>query len=72
VTEADTLSQLREAYRDIGLEVRFYPAALTSWRWQIGRNGDGEHFTLMAYGQTAEQLLECLQARVRSQARNGH
>ena len=28
-------------------------------RWQIGRNGDGEHFTLIAYGSTPERLLGC-------------
>jgi hypothetical protein len=29
VTEADALSQLREAYRGTGLEVRFYPDCCT-------------------------------------------
>jgi len=32
------------------------------------RNGDGEHFALLAYGETPEQLLACIETRARSQA----
>jgi hypothetical protein len=62
---------LREAYRGIGLEVRFYPDCCTIMRWQLGRNGDGQHFALIAFGSTPECLLECVKTRARSQARNG-
>jgi hypothetical protein len=72
MTEQAALHQLREAYRGTGLEVRFYPSCLTSLRWQISSNGDGEHFTLIAYGSTPEKLLKCLEGRARSQGRNGH
>jgi len=48
-----------------------YPSCLTSLRWQIGRNGD-DHFTLIAYGSTPGRLIGCLEARARSQGRNGH
>ena len=58
VTEETALSQLREAYRRLGLEVRFYPECCTIMRWQLGRNGDGEHFTLIAYGPTPERLFK--------------
>jgi hypothetical protein len=57
VTEQTALHQLREAYRGTGLEVRFFPDCLTSLRWQVGRNGDGEHFALMAYGSTPVKEL---------------
>jgi hypothetical protein len=50
-------------------EVRFYPDCCTIMRWQLGRNGDGEHFALLAYGATPERLLGCVERRVRSQAR---
>jgi hypothetical protein len=30
--------------------------------WPVGRNGDGEHFTLLAYGATPERLLDCVKA----------
>ena len=72
VTEENALAQLREAYRGTGIEVRFYPSCLTSLRWQIGSNGDGEHFTLIAYGSTPGRLIKCLESRARSQGRNGH
>jgi len=49
VDEAAALKQFQEAYRCTKLEVRFYPDCLTSWRWQLGKNGDGEHFKLLAY-----------------------
>jgi hypothetical protein len=36
-------------------------------RWQLlGKNGDGEHFGLIAYGATPKRLLESLEARARS------
>ena len=52
-------------------EVRFFPDCCTIMRWQLGANGDGEHFTLIAYGATPDRLVECLEKRVRSQGRNG-
>jgi hypothetical protein len=45
VTEEAALSQLREAYRGTGLEVRFYPDCCTIMRWQIGCNGDDRHWS---------------------------
>ena len=72
MTEETALAQLRAAYRGTGIEVCFYPSCLTSLRWQILGNGDGEHFTLIAYGSTPEKLLECVQRRARSQGRNDH
>jgi hypothetical protein len=30
-------------------------------RWQIGRNGDGEHFALLAYGSTPGRCLLVLE-----------
>jgi hypothetical protein len=72
VTEEAALSQLREAYRGTGIEVRFYPDCCTIMRWQLGSNGDGEHFGLIAYGSTPKRMLACLEARARSQASNNH
>jgi hypothetical protein len=66
VTEEAALSQLREAYRGTGFEVRFYPDCCTIMRWQVGRNGDGQHFAVIAYGSTPGRLLECLEARASS------
>jgi len=66
------LAQLQAAYRGTGLTVRFYPDCCTIMRWQVGRNGDGEHFAVIAYGSTPKRLLECLKARERSQGRNDH
>ena len=40
--------------------------------WQIGRNGDGQHFAVIAYGLTPGRLLECIEARTGSLARNDH
>jgi hypothetical protein len=48
VDEAAALKQFQEVYRGTKLEVRFYPDCL-SWRWQLGKNGNGEHFKLLAY-----------------------
>jgi len=48
--EAAALKQFQEAYRGTNIVVRFYPRCVTSWRWQFGINGDGEHFELLAYG----------------------
>jgi len=70
VTEEMALAQLRDAYANTAFEVRFYPSCLTSLRWQIGANGDGQHFRLIAYGSTPGRLLGCLEARCRSQCRN--
>jgi hypothetical protein len=67
--EAAALEKFQQAYRGTGLEVRFYPAALTCWRWQIGRNGDGEHFELLAYASTPEGLLEAITARCQHQGK---
>ena len=39
-------------------------------RSQLGRNGDGEHFAVIAYGSTPGRLLQCLEARARAQGRN--
>ena len=72
MTEQAALHQLREAYRGSAVEVRFYPDCISVMRWQLCYNVDGEHFTLIAYGPTPERLLECLEARVRSQGRNDH
>jgi len=69
--ETAVLKEFEEAYRDTGLEVRFYPQCVTSWRWQLGRNG-GEHFELVAYGRTPTELVEAITARAKAQARNGH
>ena len=52
--------------------MRFYPSCLTSLRWQILGNGDGAHFTLIAFGKTPEELVQRIEARARSQGRNGH
>jgi hypothetical protein len=59
VTEQAALSQLREAYRGTGLDVRFYPDCCTIMRWHLGRNDDGQHFALIAYGSTPGRLLKC-------------
>jgi hypothetical protein len=67
--EAAALEKSQQAYRGTGLEVRFYPAALTCWRWQIGVNGDGEHFELLAYASTPAGLLEAITTRCKGQAR---
>ena len=72
MTATDALQRLREAYRGSGIEVRHCPDCVSSFmRWQLGSNGD-DHFVLIAYGSTPEKLLGCLEARVRSLARNGH
>jgi hypothetical protein len=68
--EAAALKKFREAYRGTGLEVRFYPKCVTSWRWQLGCNG-GEQFELLVYASTPEGLMEAIKARVKAQARNG-
>ena len=52
MTEEAALAQLRKGYRGSGIEVRFYPDCCTIMRWEVGRNGDGQHFTLIAYGST--------------------
>jgi len=41
VTEQAALSRLQEAYRNTGLEVRFYPECCTIMRFRLGRN-DGD------------------------------
>ena len=69
--EKAALKKLQQAYRGTGLEIRFYPKAITSWRWQIGRNGDGEHFELLAWSGTADGLLDAIRKQARAQARNG-
>ena len=56
--EASALEKFREAYRGTNISVRFYPQCLTSWRWQLGMNGDGEHFELLAWSGSAEGLLD--------------
>jgi hypothetical protein len=68
--EAAALEKLREAYRGTGLVVRFYPACLTVMRWQIGSNGDGEHFELLCYASTPDGLLDAITARCKRQARD--
>ena len=40
-------------------------------RWQIGHNGDGEHFTLL-YRPNTRTVVECVEAGVRSQGSNDH
>ena len=69
--EAAALEKLREAYRGTGLVVRFYPKCVTSWRWQLGLNGDGEHFELLAYASTPDDLLKAIRAQASAQARKG-
>ena len=68
--EVTALERLREVYADSGLEVRFYPAALTSWRWQAGLNGDGR-FELLAWSATANGLIDAVSTWAKEQARNG-
>ena len=63
--EAAALEKFREAYRGTGLVVAFYPKCVTSWRWQLGMNGDGEHFELLAYAFTPDGLVEAITARAR-------
>jgi hypothetical protein len=71
MTEQDALTQLREAYRDTALEVRFYPDALTSWRWQCGLNG-GDRFQLLAWSATPGGLIAAIRDKATAQGRNGH
>jgi len=68
-SEAAALKVLREAYRGTNVEVRFFPQCVTCWRWQIGRNGDGEHFELLAWSSTPGGLIEAIKAK--AQSRNG-
>jgi hypothetical protein len=63
--EAALLEKFREAYRGTGLVVRFYPKCVTGWRWQLGMNGDGEHFELLAWSGSADGLLDAIRARAR-------
>ena len=49
VTEEAALSKLQAAYRNSGLEVRFYPDCISVMRWQVlGRNGDDGYIALLA------------------------
>ena len=63
--EAAALEKFREAYRGTNITVRFFPACVTSWRWQLGKNGDGEHFELLAWSGSADGLLDAIKARAR-------
>jgi hypothetical protein len=72
VTEQAAFDRLQAAYCGTGIEVRFYRDCCTIMRWQIGANGDGQHFALIAYGKTPERLIECLAKRARSQAGRSH
>jgi hypothetical protein len=72
VDENAALEKFEQAYRGTGLVVRFYPECVTSWRWQAGINGDGEHFELLAYAPTPDGLLDAIKAQAKAQSRNGH
>jgi len=72
VDESATLKHFQRRFANSGLEVRFYPDSLTSWRWQIGMNGDGEHFELIAWAATAVGLLDAISAKAVAEGRNGH
>lgn len=70
--EAAALEAFEEAYRGTSLSVRFYPQCVTSWRWQLGRNGaGGERFELLAWSSSADGLVEAIRARANAQEPNG-
>jgi hypothetical protein len=72
MTEAAALTRLRETYSGTGFEVRFFPACVTNWRFQLGyisRNGRGEQFTLIAFSSTPHGLLDAIEKRAKALAR---
>lgn len=67
--EAAALKNFEQAYRGTNIVVRFYPQCVTSWRWQAGINGDGEHFELLCYASTPTELVEAITAKAKAQAK---